>query len=583
MDTHDIGDAAWGEVTTPPREWRSGMWRLELRDDELADIRYDGRLVLRSIRGVARDRDWGTIPPRVVGVDVDGGRLTVDVDLVGRDADLSARLVVEAHDDTLDVSWECHVNQPFLRARLGLVVLHPPTVAGGALEVLHPDGSVEASRFPLEISAHQSAFEISGLRWEHEGVATTMAFAGDVFEMEDQRNWTDASFKTYSTPLALPFPVRVDSGTTIVQRIEITCSADAAATPHDEGDRIRLSETGRTVPSIGTSASTGPGTPPAATLGDTLLVELPAHTPAWRAALDRAVAEAAGLPLDVRIVASDEEQVDEVLAAVAPLRLARIGVFSSTTHVSEPALWRGLIDGLDARGLGVPTVGGTRGHFTELNRTLHRLPGDIPAHTFSVTPQMHATGREQIVESVAMMRLVAENAVRMTGTAVHIGPVTLRPRFNAVATSPTPDAQIVDVSAGCNAAVMDDATDARQSSAALAAWTVASAAALAVEGVESISWFENSGPRGLRDVDGTPFPVATALEWLAAIAGSPLLSADQTPAGLWAIGADSDGSHRVLVANLRPLPATVTVSTSTGEVVVAVPGFTARRVVVDDR
>jgi len=26
--------------------------------------------------------------------------------------------------------------------------------------------------------------------------------------MEDQRNWTDASFKTYSTPLALGFPHR---------------------------------------------------------------------------------------------------------------------------------------------------------------------------------------------------------------------------------------------------------------------------------------------------------------------------------------------------------------------------------------
>ena len=40
--------------------------------------------------------------------------------------------------------------------------------------------------------------------------------------MEDQRNWTDASFKTYGTPLELPFPVEVVSGTKIVQTVTLT-------------------------------------------------------------------------------------------------------------------------------------------------------------------------------------------------------------------------------------------------------------------------------------------------------------------------------------------------------------------------
>ena len=35
---------------------------------------------------------------------------------------------------------------------------------------------------------------------------------GETFETEDQRNWSDASFKTYGTPLALPLPVEVTSG-----------------------------------------------------------------------------------------------------------------------------------------------------------------------------------------------------------------------------------------------------------------------------------------------------------------------------------------------------------------------------------
>ena len=32
---------------------------------------------------------------------------------------------------------------------------------------------------------------------------------GDSWETEDHRNWTDASFKTYSRPLALPYPYKV--------------------------------------------------------------------------------------------------------------------------------------------------------------------------------------------------------------------------------------------------------------------------------------------------------------------------------------------------------------------------------------
>ena len=41
------------------------------------------------------------------------------------------------------------------------------------------------------------------------------ATEGDSFEMEDQRNWTDASFKVYGTPLKNLSPVEVKTGTKI--------------------------------------------------------------------------------------------------------------------------------------------------------------------------------------------------------------------------------------------------------------------------------------------------------------------------------------------------------------------------------
>ena len=574
---HTIGDAAWGETTTPPVQWSNGPWRLELRDDELADISFDGRLAIRSIRGVARDRDWGTIPPRVTSVEADADRLVVEVSLVGSDADLSATLVVEAHGDTLDVSWQCRVAAPFLRSRLGLVVLHPPAAAGDALTITHGDGSSESSVYPLEISPHQPAFDIAALHSTHDGLATTIEFSGDVFEMEDQRNWTDASFKTYSTPLSLPLPVQLEAGTVVTQGIRVVGAVVAEPAAAPAADRLDLSPAGRPVPSIGTSASTGPTVSGPVAVGGFLLVELPAHTPAWRAALDRAVVEAGGLPLDVRIVGPSLERLDEVLDAIAELDVVRVAVFSADSHVSEPELWNALLAGLAARRSSATPVGGTRSHFTELNRTLGRLPDDIAAYAFSITPQMHATGREQIVESVAMQRLVAQDAVRMTRAPVHIGPVTLRSRFNAVATTRTPDSLIVDLERGYGAAVTPEATDPRQAATAVLAWTVASAAALAIDGVESISWFEASGPRGLHD-DGRALPVATALDWLGEIAGAPLLEAADSPAGVWAIGATLEGASVVLVANLRDEVATVTVSVPGGEQRVTLEPFEARRI-----
>jgi D-apionolactonase len=48
--------------------------------------------------------------------------------------------------------------------------------------------------------------------------------------MEDQRNWTDASFKTYSTPLELPFPVEVAAGERIFQRVVLSIMTHETAT-----------------------------------------------------------------------------------------------------------------------------------------------------------------------------------------------------------------------------------------------------------------------------------------------------------------------------------------------------------------
>jgi hypothetical protein len=574
---HEAVDAAWGERTTQPRVWTSGAWRLECRDDELADIRYRDRLVLRSVRGVARDRDWNTIPTTVQSFHAADDELRLVITLVGGDADLEARLVVRASGDELDVSWECRALAPFLRNRLGLVVLHPPQLAGESLVIEHAHGSRESTAYPMDVSPHQPALDIRALEWAHEGVSVRVDFAGDVFEMEDQRNWTDASYKTYSTPLDIPFPVLVTAEDIVTQSVHVRCRETAPAAPSVQDARIALVPTDRRVPQIGTSASTGPTFASQPLPGSPLLVEVPGHTAVWREVLERARAEAAARPLDVRIVAESPSDLPRVLDALVGANVARAGVFSATSHVSESDLWEAFTRGLGERGLDIALVGGARSHFTELNRTLQRLPNGIPSFSFSITPQMHATGREQLVESIAMQRIVAEQAVRMTGRPVHVGPITLRSRFNAVATTPQPDTAIEDLSQGYGAALLPEATDARQRSAALLAWTVASAAALSVDGVESLSYFEASGERGWREASGAEFPAATALTWLGELSGWPLWRTETTPDGVWALAAETPSGLVSLVANLGSTSAHVLVEAATARREVEVGALSAVR------
>ena len=97
--------------------------------------------------------------------------------------------------------------------RTGFVVLHPSEAAGGRLTIRHSDGSIEQTVFPEAISADQPAFDISALTHEPApGVSCTVEMEGDAFEMEDQRNWADASFKTYIRPLSKPRPYTYRQG-----------------------------------------------------------------------------------------------------------------------------------------------------------------------------------------------------------------------------------------------------------------------------------------------------------------------------------------------------------------------------------
>ncbi|MDQ0644185.1 hypothetical protein [Microbacterium murale] len=534
--------------------WQADGWSLELRGDELADIRRGGSVILRAVRAVMRDHGWNTVPAVVTGVKSDHESLSLGLRHEGLGAELVSTLTIETSGGDLRIAWDAENLRDFSTCRTGLVVLHPASDAGRRVTVTHPDGRTEQTAFPVRISPHQPIMDIRALELHlasETDAATALRFDGDVFEMEDQRNWSDASFKTYSRPLGLPYPYPLSAG----ERVQQSITVEAVRTPsaeHPAPQEISLVE-GGPFPAVGVEASTAPDPGRHCADGRFRVVELNLTTPTWPAALLRAAAD--GLPLDVRLVIGEEPKpLADAANALATHRLVAVTPFDSVLHVSDERTVASTRAALGTAGVRTQLRGGARSHFTELNRERERIPNDLDGIAFTTTPLFHSLDTEQLVEALPIQRLIAIQAVEMADRRpVHIGPVSLRARFNNVATSPEPAPTLPDLTEGYGAQ-FTGGEDARQNSTELAAWTIASAAALAVPGVESLSWFETWGPRGLRDATGAPHPAAQAVTELAMLEGRTLLWGSSPDGLLWAIGARADDDDVVLVANLDRMP-----------------------------
>jgi D-apionolactonase len=210
------------------RHLLAGPLSAVLEDGNLRDIRFGGVEIVRAINYLARDASWGTFKPALSNLRItqDENTFAVDYDgLCGEPGsgfaytvrirgEASGRLTMEADGTAL---------ADFLTNRTGFVILHAAEVAGARMSLIHSNGTREETFFPLRISADQPAFDIAAIAHEAApGLSCTIEMEGDAFEMEDQRNWADASFKTYVRPLSKPRPYVIAKDTADRQCITVS-------------------------------------------------------------------------------------------------------------------------------------------------------------------------------------------------------------------------------------------------------------------------------------------------------------------------------------------------------------------------
>ncbi len=200
--------------------------------------------VVRQIDFPVRDENWATLLPKVLSETLeetsDGFRYQRRFEVA--DGALVCRVIYQGHaDGTVIATGEAEARCNFITNRTGFTLLHPLSgVAGQTVTVTKTNGADVGTTMPEAISPAQPIKEIAALAFNIHGVALAIAFEGDIFEMEDQRNWSDASYKTYSRPLNDPFAYEIKAGTTVRQEIRLTIRGSSTATTVRETPAIRI-------------------------------------------------------------------------------------------------------------------------------------------------------------------------------------------------------------------------------------------------------------------------------------------------------------------------------------------------------
>src|SRR6185369_3581904 len=200
----------YGQATLPPAPLalKAGDLTMIFEPDTafLRYIRFGDEEIVRNIYAVVRDQNWNTIPWRVhnLKADVRDASFEITFDVECSEGDLrytwNGNITGEA-DGAVAYSFDGVAQSNFLRNRIGICVLHPvQECAGKPCSLEHTDGDVEATSFPKYIAPWQPLRDVAAITHEVvPGVRAEVRFTGEVFETEDQRNFGDASFKTYST------------------------------------------------------------------------------------------------------------------------------------------------------------------------------------------------------------------------------------------------------------------------------------------------------------------------------------------------------------------------------------------------
>lgn len=542
---------------------RAGPLHVRLRGTRLLAMDVAGHEVWHGAAFLYRDAGWGTPEPVADRTSVeqreDGFTVRIEGHIPARQR-IDLRIEITggpAGSLTYDVRATPCADLP--ANRIGVCVLHPPSSFGRRIDVTHVDGRTSASRLPTLVAPWPPFMEVRALRHEYvDGAWATCRLEGDSFELEDQRNNADASFKTYSRSNLMPRPFTLPGGQEIHQRLSLRLEAPLPATRPATAASTALTVSAEVAPmpkiGLGITASDaqyGNARGLADALGQLApsLLHLGLRSPQeavnWHGVADLLAAGGSRLRLDVEGLAPAN-----ALAALAALSvaMARAGVAPVDVAVfpGTPAILAAARQAFPTAAIG----SGTPHFFAQLNR-IEGL-GVVDFLSFTTSSIVHGADDDAVMHGLQslpwLLRTLAANHPQVP---VHTGPSAIAAPRSPLGEQPAGD--------GARRIALAR-SDPRTGALFGAAWALGHVASLAQAGARGIGVLHLSGEQGVLASGNKARPrTRPAFFVLQALAGATHLRRVETgtPDQVAALWIRRNGLDVLLLANLTGGPVDV--------------------------
>jgi D-apionolactonase len=479
---------------------QAGPLQMVYEEGKLRYLKAGDTELVRMIYVALRDKRWGTyishITNEKIDIQPDSFCITYTCSYYNQKRLLFSWDALISGNVSGNIYFEMNgkADADFEKNRLGICILHPiEPLKGKKITITHPDLSQNTGVFPESVSPHQPFKNIRSMKYYPEENSTvTITFSGDIFEMEDQRNWTDASYKTYSTPLEIPIPAKVKKGDTFFQSVAIQVTGFSPANQMKAICTLfpDWNSTG-SLPAIGIRQSSEYNELHAEQISllkncrfDHYRIDVHLHEPDWKGKLQTSLQEARQLNTGVEIAlhlnnANDLQGLFDIASEI-PLIKSIILYFPDALLDQKQ---REEIIQLCKQRIAKAEIGiGTKDFFADINRS-RPTEGNHDFMVFSVNPQVHAFDNSTIIENLEAQKYPIETIQSFTkDKKIHISPLEFRMSFMREDYSED---------------ILPFQPDSRQLSLFAAGWTLGSIKYLAESSVASATCFETVGRKGI--------------------------------------------------------------------------------------
>ncbi|HUX00696.1 MAG TPA: PQQ-binding-like beta-propeller repeat protein [Phycisphaerae bacterium] len=223
---------------------RAGPIRLQFADGELRYLYVGQKEIVRRIYFAVRDSRWDTVMP-----------VFTEVNVKQEAESFRIRLRAVCKSDLADYRWTGEIvgtaegritfrvtgeaAADFPSPRIGLCVLYgAESLAGQTFETADAKGAAAAGKFPEFIATGLVATAFERLRYTTaDGLVVSCSLEGAAFDMEDQRNYGDSSYKAFS---AMPYGPNVAKGRQASETLVLEVSGARPAAAADGPVRITI-------------------------------------------------------------------------------------------------------------------------------------------------------------------------------------------------------------------------------------------------------------------------------------------------------------------------------------------------------